>query len=298
MIYLDYQATTPLAPEAFAAMLPWLATSTPTRTPPHRPGRAAKAAVEVARDRGRGAAAARRPRRLHQRRDRGAQLGDQGDDAGRSSRIATEHAAVLDTVAAEARGGRRRDGAAGAAATASSISPRADGRSSEGRTGRRDARQQRDRRDPAGRRARRRARTRPARCSCATRSRAMAACRSPRNVRPGRGVRAQDPRSQGHRRAVDPRRRRRSTPLLHGGDQEGGRSGTLRPRCAPASASRRALMRERAGDGRRARRTPWTIAWTIARSRARSPAGRSTARPNAATTAISTSAAPASTSPG
>jgi len=25
MIYLDYQATTPLAPEARAAMLPWLA---------------------------------------------------------------------------------------------------------------------------------------------------------------------------------------------------------------------------------------------------------------------------------
>ncbi|PZQ55101.1 MAG: cysteine desulfurase [Novosphingobium pentaromativorans] len=54
MIYLDYQATTPLAPEAREAMLPWLGgpESMGFANPhsPHRPGRAAAAIVEVARD--------------------------------------------------------------------------------------------------------------------------------------------------------------------------------------------------------------------------------------------------------
>jgi cysteine desulfurase len=51
VIYLDYQATTPLAPEARAAMLPWLADDGFANPhSPHRMGRAAKAAVEVARD--------------------------------------------------------------------------------------------------------------------------------------------------------------------------------------------------------------------------------------------------------
>ena len=54
MIYLDYQATTPLAPEARAAMLPWLAgpeaMGFANPHSPHRPGRAAAAAVELARD--------------------------------------------------------------------------------------------------------------------------------------------------------------------------------------------------------------------------------------------------------
>jgi cysteine desulfurase len=55
MIYLDYQATTPLAPEAREAMLRWLEGSgegdsfaNPSST--HKAGRAAAAAVEVARD--------------------------------------------------------------------------------------------------------------------------------------------------------------------------------------------------------------------------------------------------------
>ena len=51
MIYLDYQASTPLAPEARAAMLPWLeAAGSANPHSPHAPGRAAAAAVEVARD--------------------------------------------------------------------------------------------------------------------------------------------------------------------------------------------------------------------------------------------------------
>lgn len=54
MIYLDYQATTPLAPEAREAMLPWLGgpegMGFANPHSPHRPGRAAAAIVEVARE--------------------------------------------------------------------------------------------------------------------------------------------------------------------------------------------------------------------------------------------------------
>ena len=54
MIYLDYQATTPLAPEAREAMLPWLAgpeaIGFANPHSPHRPGRAAAAAVDLARE--------------------------------------------------------------------------------------------------------------------------------------------------------------------------------------------------------------------------------------------------------
>ncbi|HEX7849856.1 MAG TPA: cysteine desulfurase family protein, partial [Sphingomonas sp.] len=49
MTYLDYQATTPLAPEALDAMLPWLRDQHANPHSAHGPGRAAKAAVEVAR---------------------------------------------------------------------------------------------------------------------------------------------------------------------------------------------------------------------------------------------------------
>jgi cysteine desulfurase len=47
MIYLDYQATTPLAPEAREAMLPWLDKFGNPHSP-HRLGREAAAAIEVA----------------------------------------------------------------------------------------------------------------------------------------------------------------------------------------------------------------------------------------------------------
>ena len=54
MIYLDYQATTPLAPEARDAMLRWLdgpgGTGFGNPHSAHRMGRQAKAAVELARD--------------------------------------------------------------------------------------------------------------------------------------------------------------------------------------------------------------------------------------------------------
>jgi cysteine desulfurase len=49
-IYLDYQATTPLAPEAAAAMRPWLESHFGNPHSPHRLGREAAAATEVARE--------------------------------------------------------------------------------------------------------------------------------------------------------------------------------------------------------------------------------------------------------
>ncbi|MEV9338348.1 aminotransferase class V-fold PLP-dependent enzyme, partial [Klebsiella pneumoniae] len=50
MIYLDYQATTPLAPEALEAMLPWLRDQHANPHSAHAAGRKAKAVVELARD--------------------------------------------------------------------------------------------------------------------------------------------------------------------------------------------------------------------------------------------------------
>lgn len=49
MIYLDYAATTPLAPEALAAMQPYLTYAFANPASDHAPGRAAKKAVEAAR---------------------------------------------------------------------------------------------------------------------------------------------------------------------------------------------------------------------------------------------------------
>lgn len=51
MIYLDYQATTPLAPEVAAAMRPWLESGFANPHSSHRMGREAAAAVAVARER-------------------------------------------------------------------------------------------------------------------------------------------------------------------------------------------------------------------------------------------------------
>lgn len=106
MIYLDYQATSPLAPEAFDAMLPWLRDQHANPHSPHAPGRKAKAAVEVA------------------RANVAALFGDGSGQVAFTSgatealnwaiqgttgpivTLATEHAAVLDTAAALAQTGR------------------------------------------------------------------------------------------------------------------------------------------------------------------------------------------------
>ncbi|HEU4960249.1 MAG TPA: cysteine desulfurase family protein [Sphingomonas sp.] len=105
MTYLDFQATTPLAPEALAAMLPWLETQHANPHSPHREGRAAKAAVEVARG---------QIARLLPEGGRVAFTGGATEalnwaikgTAGPIVTLATEHAAVLDTVEAERAKGR------------------------------------------------------------------------------------------------------------------------------------------------------------------------------------------------
>ena len=105
MIYLDYQATTPLAPEAFEAMLPWLRDQHANPHSAPRPGRAAKAAVEVARAQ----VAALLPPGGRVVFTSGATEALNWAIKGAHGPIttfATEHAAVLDTVAAEARRGR------------------------------------------------------------------------------------------------------------------------------------------------------------------------------------------------
>ncbi|MDE2403286.1 MAG: cysteine desulfurase [Sphingomonadales bacterium] len=104
MIYLDYQATTPLAPEARAAMLPWLGgpegIGFANPHSPHRPGRAAAAAVEVAREQ----VAALLPPGGRVVFTSGAteaiNLAILGARVGRIAVSAIEHAAVLDTAAA------------------------------------------------------------------------------------------------------------------------------------------------------------------------------------------------------
>ena len=50
MIYLDYQATTPVAPEVAAAMCPWIEEKFANPHSPSRDGREAAAAIEVARE--------------------------------------------------------------------------------------------------------------------------------------------------------------------------------------------------------------------------------------------------------
>ncbi|WP_066720771.1 cysteine desulfurase family protein [Sphingomonas pituitosa] len=102
MIYLDYQATTPLAPEALAAMLPWLESQHANPHSPHAPGRAAKAAVEAAR----GQVAALLPPGGTLAFTSGATEALNWAIKGTTGGIvtlATEHAAVLDTVAASGR---------------------------------------------------------------------------------------------------------------------------------------------------------------------------------------------------
>jgi cysteine desulfurase len=106
VIYLDYQATTPLAPEALAAMLPWLEQQHANPHSAHPPGRAARAAVEVARD----AIAAMLPAGGSTSFTGGAtealNWAIKGVPAGPIVTFATEHAATLDTVEALARLGR------------------------------------------------------------------------------------------------------------------------------------------------------------------------------------------------
>jgi len=129
MTYLDYQATTPLAPEALDAMLPWLRDGFANPHSAHRAGRTAKAAVEVARDEvarllpvgGRVAFTSGATEALNW-----AIKGSKGPIV----TLASEHAAVLDCVAAERAHGRGvmvlplgRDGLVDMAAARAAIRP-------------------------------------------------------------------------------------------------------------------------------------------------------------------------------
>src|SRR5262249_8738783 len=105
MIYLDYQATTPVAPEVREAMLPFLGDSFGNPHSPHRRCRAAAAAVEVARER----VAALMPEGGRLAFTSGATEALNWAIKGSSGPIvtlATEHAAVLDSVRAVGRTGR------------------------------------------------------------------------------------------------------------------------------------------------------------------------------------------------
>lgn len=103
MIYLDYQATTPVAPEVAAAMRPWLEEKFANPHSPSKWGREAAAAIDVARDRieaalglsgGRFAFTSGATEALNWA------LKGTFEKSGRRKlvTVATEHAAVLDTA--------------------------------------------------------------------------------------------------------------------------------------------------------------------------------------------------------
>jgi cysteine desulfurase len=104
-IYLDYQATTPVAPEAAAAMRPWIEDRFGNPHSPHRLGREAAAAVEVARTQVRAAMGGEGGRLFFAS---GATEAANWALKGAAARLpqgkrrivtlATEHACVLDTV--------------------------------------------------------------------------------------------------------------------------------------------------------------------------------------------------------
>jgi cysteine desulfurase len=255
LIYLDYQATTPLAPEALDAMLAWLKDGHANPHSAHRPGRAAKAAVEVARE------------------DIAALLPSGGrvvftsgatealnwaikGSAGPILTVATEHAAVLDTVAAEANRGRAAtvlpvgpdgvvDPSAIAIATGTGlvaamlvnneigviqpIAALADAAHAAGALFLCDAVQGYGR--------------------MAVPDQVDLAAISAHKIHGPKGI-----------GALWIRDGVRLEPLLHGGDQEGGRSGTLSPAlCAGFGAAAR-LMRERADEDRMHVEQLWDLA--------------------------------------
>ena len=105
MTYLDYQATTPLAPEAVAAMAPWMSDDFANPHSAHAAGRKAKAAVEVAREQVAGLMPDGGAVSFTSGATEALNWAIKGSSGGIVT-IATEHAAVLDTVAAEARRGR------------------------------------------------------------------------------------------------------------------------------------------------------------------------------------------------
>ena len=291
MIYLDYQATTPLAPEALAAMLPWLQDQHANPHSLHRAGRAAKAAVEVAR----AEVAALLPTGGRVVFTSGAtealNWAIKGT-AGPITTVATEHAAVLDTVAAEASSGRTasvqpvdRDGLATLVTPAPVPGP----------TAPQGTREIEGSRAPSG------GPRHKAGVTVGLRE-AMLVNNEIGTVQPVAEIAAVAHRAgalflcdavQGYGRVPIPdscdlvaisahkihgpkgigalwiRDGVALTPLLHGGDQESGRSGTLSPALCAGFAAAARLMRERAEEDAAHVARLWEIAvdrlagWTI-----------------------------------
>ena len=293
-IYLDYNATTPLAPEVVdddgracsrdefgnavvgARLRPaGQGGRSTTRAPRSRrsstPSRA-RSCSRAAAPRPTTWRCAARPRRSSR------------PAGGTSSRRGIEHEAVLNTLKALERRGWTRHAAAGRVRAAScrrDALARRDHRRHGARLG--DARQQRGRHDSADRRARRRSRARAARSSTPTPCSRSARFRS--SVR-ALGVdllvalRPQVRRTEGRRRALDSPRRaagavhdRRpagAQPPRRHGERPGARRARRRPRASRASSSTR----------RRAHRRRCAIGSSAAFSRA------CPARPSTATSAV------------
>jgi len=98
-IYLDYQATTPVAPEAAAAMRRWLEDGFANPHSPHKLGREAAAAVEIAREQVQNALGGHGGKLYFTSgATEAANWALKGSGARRIVTLATEHACVLDTV--------------------------------------------------------------------------------------------------------------------------------------------------------------------------------------------------------
>jgi cysteine desulfurase len=110
-IYLDYQATTPVAPEAAAAMRPWLEDKFANPHSPHKLGREAAAAVELARGQVLEALGGSKGGKLYftSGATEAANWALKCSAPGRIVTLATEHACVLDTAEWLAGQGREVD---------------------------------------------------------------------------------------------------------------------------------------------------------------------------------------------
>jgi cysteine desulfurase len=97
-VYLDYQATTPVAPEAAAAMRPWLEDKFANPHSPHKLGREAAAAVEVARAQVLAVLGGGGGLFFTSGATEAANWALKGSGARRIVTLATEHACVLDSV--------------------------------------------------------------------------------------------------------------------------------------------------------------------------------------------------------
>jgi cysteine desulfurase len=97
-IYLDYQATTPVAPEVAEAMRPWVEDKFANPHSAHKLGREAAAAVEVARDRVLAALGGSGSLYFTSGATEAANWALKGSERRRIVTLATEHACVLDTV--------------------------------------------------------------------------------------------------------------------------------------------------------------------------------------------------------